>query len=331
MYYLRYVVLRMAQERAHKNQNDLGILEAGASREDPWNTWISSLLAEGIHVISAEGAGQGEASLWITDDESFAKECVRCGRPVLGVLTEDNAGQGFDGVSYLVSDLVDVEPQYLEKVYRRQAGIPWDVLETERCLLRETTAGDADAFYEIYADPSVTEHVEDLPGDRDAFTAWLQDYAKSVYEFLGYGIWTVCLKQEIMGKSMAKEKSDDACVESEKLGDASMSGKKSLAVIGRAGLTVREGFDAPELGFVIGKPWQGQGLAYEICCAILDYAREQGIPEVIAFAEPGNEASLKLLQKLGFQMTDWKNLDWHKTDCQEQVLQDLVMLTMHFI
>ncbi|MBR4731718.1 MAG: GNAT family N-acetyltransferase [Lachnospiraceae bacterium] len=305
MYYLRYVVLRMAQERAHKNQNGLGILEAGASRENPWNTWISSLLAEGIQVISAEGAGQGEASLWITDDESFAKECVRCGRPVLGVLTEDNAGQGFDGVSYLVSDLVDVEPQYLEKVYRRQAGIPWDVLETERCLLRETIAGDADAFYEIYADPSVTKHVEDLPKDRDAFTAWLQDYAKSVYEFLGYGIWTVCLKQETLDES--------------------------LAVIGRAGLTVREGYDAPELGFVIGKPWQGQGLAYEICCAILDYAREQGIPEVIAFAEPGNEASRKLLQKLGFQMTDWKNLDWHKTDCQEQVLQDLVMLTMHFI
>ncbi|MCR5459436.1 MAG: GNAT family N-acetyltransferase [Acetatifactor sp.] len=305
MYYLRYVVLRMAQERAHKNQNGLGILEAGASRENPWNTWISSLLAEGIQVISAEGAGQGEASLWITDDESFAKECVRCGRPVLGVLTEDNAGQGFDGVSYLVSDLVDVEPQYLEKVYRRQAGIPWDVLETERCLLRETTARDADAFYEIYADPTVTKHVEDLPGDRDAFTAWLQDYSKSVYEFLGYGIWTVCLKQETLSESMA--------------------------VIGRAGLTVREGYDAPELGFVIGKPWQGQGLAYEICCAILDYAREQGIPEVIAFAEPENEASLKLLQKLGFQMTAWKKLDWHKTDRQEQVLQDLVMLTVHFI
>ena len=310
MYYLRYVVLRMAQERAHKNQNDLGILEAGASRENPWNTWISSLLAEGIQVISAEVAGQGEASLWITDDESFAKECVRCGRPVLGVLTEDNAGQGFDGVSYLVSDLVDVEPQYLEKVYRRQAGIPWDVLETERCLLRETIAGDADAFYEIYADPTVTKHVEDLPGDRDAFTAWLQDYAKSVYEFLGYGIWTVCLKQEPAGKVTAKEKAGNACAESEKADDASMSGTKSLAVIGRAGLTVREGYDAPELGFVIGKPWQGQGLAYEICSTILEYAREQGILKVIAFAEPENEASLKLLQKLGFHKTGLWETYW---------------------
>lgn len=254
-------------------------------------------------MISVEGADQDEASLWITDDERLAKECVARGRPTLGVLTEDNAGQGFDGVSHLVSDLTDVESQYLEKVYRRQAGIPWDVLETERCLLRETTVGDADAFYEIYADPSVTEHVEDLPEDRDAFTAWLRDYAKSVYEFLGYGIWTVCLKQKTLDESMA--------------------------VIGRAGLTVREGYDAPELGFVIGKPWQGQGLAYEICHAILDYAREQGIPEVIALAEPGNEASLKLLQKLGFQMTDRQKPDGHKTDRQEQVLQDLVMLNVH--
>ena len=234
-------------------------------------------------MISAEGAGQGEASLWITDDESFAKECVRCGRPVLGVLTEDNAGQGFDGVSYLVSDLVDVEPQYLEKVYRRQAGIPWDVLETERCQLRETTARDADAFYEIYADPSVTKHVEDLPGDRDAFTAWLQDYAKSVYEFLGYGIWTVCLKDG--------------------------------SVIGRAGLNLRGGFDDPELGYLIAKPWQGQGIAYEVCSAILEHAKTMGLTQVLAFAEPENKASIGLLAKLGFERKQEINLDGK--DCIE--------------
>lgn len=246
-----------------------------------------------------------EASLWITDDERLAKECVACNRPVLGVLTEENAGQGFDGVAYLVSDLTDVEPQYLEKVYRRQARIPWDVLGTERCLLRETTAQDADAFYEIYADPSITEHMEDLPKDRDAFTAWLQDYSKSVYEFLGYGIWTVCLKQEISREGELLEKTGAVCVSGkEKMIDDGVSGSERPTIIGRAGLTVREGYDAPELGFVIGKPWQGQGLAYEICSAILDYAREQAIPEVIAFAEEGNEASLKLLQRLGFHKTE---------------------------
>ena len=277
MYYLRYVILQVTQE-------DIG------------SAWISSLSEAGIQVISDDDAF--EASLWITDDAQFAKECVNRGRPVLGVLTELHADQGFDGVSYLVSDLPEVEPQYLEKVYRRQAGIHWDVLETKRCLLRETTLRDADAFYEIYEDPSVTEHLEDLPKDRDAFAAWLEDYTKSVYEFLGYGIWTVCLKREGLGER------EDVTE------DAGLGERDNATVIGRAGLTVREGFDVPELGFVIGKPWQGQGIAYEICSAILDYARKQGIPEVIAFAESENEASLKLLQKLGFHITGQWETNW---------------------
>ena len=352
MYYLQYVVLQMAQERAHKNQKN---------RSATGDTWISALLETGIRVISDEVICRGKAtgsevmtaaamaagsmevtvtgaddfmaggevfraSLWITDDEHLAKECVKCGRPVLGVLTKENAEQSFEGVSYLVSDLPDVEPQYLEKVYRRQAGIPWDILETERCLLRETTVQDADAFYKIYADPSITEFMEDLPKDRDAYTAWLQDYAKNVYEFFGYGIWTICLKQETLREREATERAvDDWASGSERaVGDwasgneksegARLSGGEDLTVIGRAGLTVREGYDSPELGFVIGKSWQGQGLAYEVCSAILEYARELGIPEVIAFAKPENKASLRLLQKLGFRKIEQSETKPYRKD-----------------
>ena len=253
---------------------------------------------EPIRKKMTEDAREGEATLWITDDEARARQHVREGRPVMGLLHDGNADQRFEGIAYLVSDLAEVEPEYFEKVYRRFAGIPWDVLETERCLVRETTADDEDAFYGIYAEPSVTAYLEDLPGDRDAFRAWLSDYAKNVYGYLGYGIWTVCLKGSLDVRNAAPAGAEGP---KEAAGQEDKKEAAGPVVIGRAGLQMREGFDQPELGFVIGKKWQGLGLAREVCSAILEYARELGIPEVIAFAWPENEASAGLLRRLGFQ------------------------------
>ena len=72
-------------------------------------------------------------------------------------------------------------------------------------------------------------------------------------------------------------------------------------VIGRAGLSVREGYEIPELGFVTEVAFQHQGYTYEICEAILRYARDElEFSQVQAFCHPENTASLHLLQKLGF-------------------------------
>ena len=272
MFYLKYVILEFAKNMPEERERK------------PWIAWEKVLQESGIEVRfsrdaaefgekHAEGKNHEGGTLWITDESMRARAYVNEGRAVLGLLTEENGGRGFDGVPFLASDLPETEPEYLDRVYRRQAGIPWDVLETERCILRETAHGDADAFYEIYGEPSITEYMEGLPKDREAFHAWLEDYGKHVYGLLGYGIWTVCRK----------------------------NGTGDPFVIGRAGLSVREGFDEPELGFVIGKTWQGQALALEVCTAILEYAGKLEIPEVISFAEKGNTAAKGLLLKLGFQ------------------------------
>ncbi len=235
--------------------------------------------------VARDGACMDSAGvLWITEDEGRAKEFARRGWPVLGILKGVDDERTFYCVPYLCMNLTELEPEFLEGVYRRQARIPWDVLETERCLVRETDARDAGELYEIYADPSVTDYMEGLPEDPNAFKAWLEDYAKNVYGLLGYGIWTICLKGE----------------RPEEIEQQS-GGARDGRIIGRAGLSVREGYEDLELGFLIGKPWQGQGLACEVCSAILDHARQLGAERVIAFARPGNEASVRLLSKLGFR------------------------------
>ena len=128
-----------------------------------------------------------------------------------------------------------------------------------------------DAFYGIYAHPSVTAYMEDLFSDRDRELAYTRDYIKNIYELYGFGVWTVLLRE-------------------------------TGEVIGRAGLSYREGFEDPELGFLIAVPWQGRGLATEVCRAILTFGKEElEFTKVIAFVMPENAVSCHLLQKLGFQ------------------------------
>jgi RimJ/RimL family protein N-acetyltransferase len=311
MFYLKYVLLEMTQAGQGKAKN-IGVEGLAWKRQEPWKSWISSLEEVGIQVLLMDETKKGfpnggmeegrkdqseQAVLWITDDAKCAKAYAQKGLPVMGVLRENNSGpQSFDGVPFLVSDLTEVEPEYLEKVYRRQAGIPWEIARTKRCVIRETIPQDAKAFYEIYQDPAVTEFMEDLPKDADAFEAWLEDYTKHVYSLMEYGIWTVCLKRKEERENVFQMQDKGAA-----RGDIEQPEQEQMMVIGRAGLTVREGHDAPELGFVIGEPWRGQGYAIEICEAILEYAREQELPEVIAFAEDRNIASVGLLRRLGFR------------------------------
>lgn len=318
MFCLKHIILNTAQSGSFPRADEAGAQAADEEDIKTLEEWTTELEDLGIMVdwnqMVSDAAGDvapgasrpkdmtyteaasAAGTMWITDDLAAAKEYAAKGKPVLGLLTDENPGPDTIGIPYLAYDLTEIEPKYLEEAYRRQAGIPCDILETERCLVRETTLSDADAFYQIYADPTITAHMEDLPKDRDAFRAWLEGYSRNVYALFEYGIWTVCLKPQ---KTIRADKLAPA-PEADATSRMSDEARHAATIIGRAGLNLREGFDDPELGFVIAKQWQGQGLAFEVCSAILEHAREIGLPKVIAFSEPENKASVKLLTKLGF-------------------------------
>ena len=124
-------------------------------------------------------------------------------------------------------------------------------------------------FYRIYRDPSITKYMEDLFEDPEEEIAYMKEYIRQIYGFYGYGMWTVQL----------------------------LSGE----VIGRAGLSVREGYELPELGFVIDRDCQGQGYAEEACRAVLAYGKKElSFAHVQALVEEENLPSRNLLAKLGF-------------------------------
>ena len=214
-----------------------------------------------------------ENILYVTDSEVVYRTLKQQGRYVLPYRHEANAEAVFTGALYVIEQIEEVDFGTIDMAYRRLAGLPWEVLTTKRCIIRETTEEDVDSFYKIYAEPKITEYMEDLYADRDEEIAYVRDYREKVYGFYGYGMWTVLTKDG--------------------------------TVIGRAGISWHEGFDLPELGFVIGVPWQRQGYAYEVCRAILDYAHEElGFTQVQALVMEGNEKSAALCRKLGFKQEE---------------------------
>lgn len=230
---------------------------------------VESADMETNRVIHGNSAAAKE-TLFVTDSALWQKRLWKRRLPVIVYLHEENREEDFMLAEYAIEQIGEIGQESLELAYLRLTGQPWMILTTERCIVRETTVDDVDSFYEIYREPSVTEYMEGLYEDRDAEIAYVQDYIRNVYRFYGYGMWTVLEK----------------------------TGGK---VIGRAGLSWREGYDIPELGFVIGVPWQRQGYAFEVCRAILDYGRKElGFVSFQALIMEKNEKSRLLCEKLGF-------------------------------
>lgn len=227
----------------------------------------------------APGDIDREHTLAVTDKASVFHRLLGAGCYVIALYHDGNKKENFSGVRYAVEDLPAVEYRSYEEAFNRLAGIPWNILETERMKVRETIPQDVDEFYRIYRDPSITYYMEDLFPDRKQEMEYIKAYAEQIYDFYGFGLWTVLHKE-------------------------------TGQVIGRAGLNVREGYEIPELGFVIDVEHQGQGYAFEVCSAILDYAgAELEFPAVQAFVDANNRVSIHLLEKLGFSFDSEVELD----------------------
>lgn len=200
-----------------------------------------------------------------------------------------NAGERFDGASYVVQepDLVDADSY--EKIYQREAGLPWTILETRRCLVREFVEEDLESLYGLY-DPEACRFLEPPSPDRERERAILRAYIDRIYGLYGFGHWAVLLKAEA-----GQENADP--VLAGRVGFSALTAGQEQELL-RLGVPVRPDAD---FGFLIGQKWRGTGLAMEVCEALLDYGFSRlGFSSVRADAHRDNGASQRLLQKLGF-------------------------------
>jgi len=208
-------------------------------------------------------------TLFISDDAGVLKYLHDKGGFTIACYHEGVTGL-MGTTQYAIEGIVGIEPDYMEKVYQRYCGIPWQIAKTKRLTVREMGPDDLDELYELYADERVTKYTEPLFVDKDMEKHYIEDYVENIYKYFGFGTWLVHRKED--GK-----------------------------LIGRAGFNFRPGFDEPELGFVTGYPFWRKGYAYEVCSHLLYLGKtvfEFG--RIQALADKENMASVCLLEKLGF-------------------------------
>ena len=215
-----------------------------------------------------QAMADGSESLFVTDVGEVMDACRQAGCYAIAYLHAENPNMW--QALYAIQNVGELEYESFEQAYQRLAGLPWHIADTKRLVIRETTQEDIKAFYDIYEDPSITFYMENLYDDIEREREYMQTYIEKIYGFYGYGIWTLLLKD-------------------------------NGTVIGRAGLSWREGYSIPELGFVIGTQYQKKGYGFEACEKILELAKtEYEFEQVQALVENQNEPSKQLLYKLGF-------------------------------
>lgn len=212
----------------------------------------------------------------------------------IGYLNPICGKQDLSQTEVLVEGFDEVDFFFLERIYQRKHGIPWTVIETDRCFLREMTMEDLDALYQLYEEPEITRYMEGLYEDREKEEEYTRAYINNMYRFYGYGMWLVIEKE---------------------------TGK----IIGRAGLNNVDihGEPALEMGYMVGKPYQNQGYATEVCEGILQFAAEATEFKMInCLIQKENVKSVHLIEKLDFT---WEE----ELEIQEKTMQRYTK-TLHF-
>lgn len=145
------------------------------------------------------------------------------------------------------------------------------VLETRRLALRTFTPADASFILDLLNQASFIRYIGDK-GVRtlDDARRYIQDGPLQSYQRYGFGLYVVEEKQ-------------------------------TATPIGMCGLLKRESLEDCDLGYAFLPDYWSQGYATEAAQAVVDYAQyDLGLHRVVAITAVDNEASIKLLNKLGF-------------------------------
>ncbi len=146
------------------------------------------------------------------------------------------------------------------------------IVETERLKLREFTLEDTAFIVELVNSPGWITYI----GDRNIKTveqakAYLENGPIKSYKENGFGLWLVETKDN----------------------------KKP---IGMCGLLRRDYLDHPDIGFAFLPEYIGKGFALEAAAVTLSLAKDQlKISSICAITMPTNNASIKLLEKIGMK------------------------------
>lgn len=146
------------------------------------------------------------------------------------------------------------------------------VCETSRLRLRHLCEQDAPFILELLNDPDFIRNI----GDRNVRTLedarqYIRTGPVSSYVQSGFGLYLVELREY-------------------------------GTPVGICGLLKRDYLPDVDVGFALRANYRGLGYAFEAACAVMRHGRESlGIKRILAIASPDNQASIRLLGRLGLR------------------------------
>jgi RimJ/RimL family protein N-acetyltransferase len=155
-------------------------------------------------------------------------------------------------------------------------------LETTRLSLRPIRAEDVDAFYAVYSNPEVMRYWSTPPlPNREAASKLICEIHEGIerHELLKWGI-ALRVNDELIGS----------------------------VTLFHADFTHRRA----EIGYALGRDYWRQGYMQETLNAVLNYAfAELNLHRIEADVDPRNAASVRTLERLGFQREGYLRERWH--------------------
>jgi [ribosomal protein S5]-alanine N-acetyltransferase len=146
------------------------------------------------------------------------------------------------------------------------------ILETERLILRQMRAEDAEFIFELVNEAAFIRNIGDkgvrtLDDARNyILTGPVASYAK-----FGFGLYLVALRET---------------------GEA----------IGICGLLKRDSLEDVDIGFAFLERFRRKGFAYEAAAAVMGYGRNAlGLKRIVTITSADNEGSMRVLEKIGLR------------------------------
>ena len=146
------------------------------------------------------------------------------------------------------------------------------VPETERLILRHFSVDDAEFILGLLNEPSFLRYIGDKKvRNIDDARQYILNGPVASYEKHGFGLFLMELRE-------------------------------SHTPIGMCGLLKREELPEPDIGFALLPDFWSKGFAFEAAAAVLQDARERlRLQRILAITSLDNEASIELLERLGFK------------------------------
>ena len=154
------------------------------------------------------------------------------------------------------------------------------ILETNRLSLRPFAAGDEAFVVRLLNEQAFLRFIGDKGvRNRDDAVRYLREGPLASYEQYGFGLLLV-------------------------------ASREFDAPVGMCGLIRRADQQHPDIGYAFLSEFGGRGYALEAASAVLQHAhRDLAIETVLAFVNPDNARSIRLLEKLGMHPCGTSRLD----------------------